>query len=241
MPEHLSTGVSTPNPRLYSPRNLKRYRHLVVGLSHRLAWKVDNTRIADLYAHHLAPTHLEVGPADGHFLTQAPNPTGPGGEPFPPSLRQIHLLDLNPAPLARCARLLGERAQVITHEHDVLTSPWPLADDSVGSVAMFHVLHCAPGASLRHKHTAFSEAARVLPETGVFIGSTLLGAEDVHTHNNWLARRLQAAYNRPGRNIFHNTQDRLVDLRAMLDLHFTDVELTVMGAAGVWVARGPIR
>ncbi|WP_150236414.1 class I SAM-dependent methyltransferase [Nocardiopsis quinghaiensis] len=241
MPENSLGPVSAPNPRLYSPRNLKRYRRLVVGLSHRFAWKVSNTEIHALYARYVAPTHLEVGPADGHFLVNAPDLTGPGGEPVSPSLRQVHLLDLNPAPLEVCARLLRERAQVITHEHDVLATPWPLADASVGSVAMFHVLHCVPGASIRHKRTAFSEAARVLSETGVFIGSTLLGADDPHTRNNWLARRLQTAYNRPDRNIFHNTEDRLTDLRAMLDLHFTDVQLTVMGSAAVWVARGPSR
>ncbi|GAA1093838.1 class I SAM-dependent methyltransferase [Nocardiopsis metallicus] len=243
MPEHTprtSTG-SVPNPRLYSLRNLRRYRRVVVGLSHRLAWKVDNNHIRDLYAVHTAPTHLEVGPADGHFLLNAPPPTGPRGEPVSVALRQIHLLDLNDAPLDYCAPKLAQHGQVIPHRHDVLSAPWPLPDDSVGSVAMFHVLHCVPGPSLRYKTKAFSEAARVLSPNGTFFGSTLLGTEDPHTSNNWLARRLQSAYNAAGRNIFHNTGDRLVDLRSMLDLHFARVELNVMGSAGVWVAREPRR
>lgn len=235
------TTGSLPNPRLYSARNLRRYRHLVIGLSHRLAWKVDNAHILDLYAAHLAPTHLEVGPADGHFLLWAPSPAGPSGESVPPLLRQIHLMDLNPAPLDYCAPKLAGHGQVIPHQNDVLTDPWPLADASVGSVAMFHVLHCVPGETMRHKVTAFSEAARVLSDGGVFIGSTLLGVDDPHTDNNWLAYRLQAAYNKPGRNMFHNAGDRLVDLRSMLDLHFAHVDLTVMGSAGVWVAREPLR
>lgn len=241
MPENSPSPVSEPNPRLYSHRNLRRYRRLVVGLSHRFAWKVDNAEIADLYAHHTAASHLEVGPADGHFLVNSPDPVGPDGVPLSARLRQVHLLDLNSAPLARCARLLRDRAQVVAHQHDVLACPWPLADDSVGSVAMFHVLHCVPGASLRAKHTPFSEVARVLAPRGVFIGSTLLGVEDPFTRNNWLARRLQHAYNRPGRNVFHNDGDRLVELKHMLGLHFTEVQVTVMGAAGVWVARGPRR
>ena len=243
MPEnspHTGPG-SVPNPLLYSPRNLRRYRRLVVGLSHRFAWRVDNRRILDLYAAHLAPTHLEVGPADGHFLLRAPAPTGPCGEPVPTRLRQLHLMDLNPAPLDHCVPKLAEHGQVVPHQHDVLSAPWPLPDAAVGSVAMFHVLHCVPGATMRHKATAFTEAARVLSVGGVFLGSTLLGVEDPCASNNWLARRLQAAYNTPGRNIFHNTGDQMVDLRALLDLHFARVDLTVMGSAGVWVAREPRR
>lgn len=235
------TARSVPNPRLYSHRNLRRYRRVVVGLSHTLAWNVDNARVLDLYATHLAPVHLEVGPADGHFLLASPAPAGLSGEPAPPGPRQIHLMDLNPEPLDYCTPKLAGHGQVICHQHDVLAAPWPLDDDSVGSAAMFHVLHCVPGDSLRHKAPVFTETARVLDGGGVFIGSTLLGAADPYTSHNWLARRLQAAYNKPGRNIFHNTGDRLTDLRAMLDLHFARVKLTVMGAAAVWVAREPRR
>lgn len=232
---------SVPNPTLYSPANIKRYGRIVVNWSHRLAWKVDNQAILDLYALHMAPAHLEVGPADGHFLLQAPDPAGPTGEPVPANLRQIHLMDLNSGPLDHCVPLLADRSLVVPHIHDVLNAPWPLEDASVGSVAAFHVGHCVPGQLLRHKAPLFSEPARVLGEGGVFIGSTLLGPDDPHTHNNWLARRLQTAYNKPGRNTFHNAGDRFVDLRAMLDLHFTSVDLRVMGAAGVWVAKGPRR
>lgn len=242
MPENTPhTTRSAPNPRLYSRRNLKRYGRLVVNWSHRLAWKVDNGRILDLYAAHVAPTHLEVGPADAHFLLRAPAPIGPSGEDVPTRLRRIHLMDLNPAPLDHCSPRLAGHGQVVPHQHDVLTSPWPLPDASVGSVAMFHVLHCVPGETMRQKEVAFAESARVLGDGGVFIGSTLLGVQDPHTSNNWLARRLQRSYNKPGRNVFHNTGDRLADLRSMLDLHFSRVDLAVMGSAGVWVARGPRR
>lgn len=243
MPENTphTRTASVPNPRLYSRRNLKRYGRIVVNWSHRLAWKVDNDHVLDLYALYMAPTHLEVGPADGHFLLRAPAPAGPSGEPVSAALRQIHLMDLNPAPLDYCTPRLADHGQVVPHRHDVLTAPWPLADASVGSVGMFHVLHCAPGSTLRHKATAFSEAARVLSDGGAFIGSTLLGVQDPLTNNNWLARRLQRSYNEPGRNIFHNVGDRVADLRSMLDLHFARAELTVMGAAGVWVAKGPRR
>lgn len=241
MPENASPPRSTPNPKLYSHRNLQRYHRLVVGLSHRFAWKVDNTAITALYARHLAASHLEVGPADGHFLVNAPDPVGPDGMPLSRSLRQIHLLDLHAAPLERCARLLDERAQVSTHQHDVLARPWPLTGEAVGSVAMFHVLHCIEGASMFAKHTPFSEVARVLAPGGVFIGSTLLGVEDPFTRNNWLARRLQRIYNRAEPTVFNNHGDRFVELRHMLSLHFTDVQVSVMGAAGVWVAKGPRR
>lgn len=242
MPENTPHATcSAPNPWLYSPRNLRRYGRVVVSWSHHLAWKVNNTTILGLYATHQAPTHLEVGPADGSFLLRSPAPTEVFGEPVPAKLRRIHLMDLNPAPLEYCAPRLAEHGQVTCHLHDVLSPPWPLPDASMGSVAMFHVLHCVPGDSLRHKATAFAETARVLSEEGTFLGSTLLGLKDPYTSNNWLARRLQHSYNKPGRNIFHNTGDRLLDLRAMLELHFSHVELSVMGSAGVWIARGPRR
>ncbi|PDP87436.1 hypothetical protein CQJ94_11845 [Glycomyces fuscus] len=217
-----------------------RYRRLIIGLSSRHAWKIDNDRLARMYASHVSANHLEVGPADGHFLSQAPDPVDASGGPVPAERRRIQLMDLNPGPLRMCEPKLAGRARVTSHVHDVLSAPWPVADASVDSVAMFHVLHCVPGNGIRAKATAFSEAARVLsPEQGVFFGATLPGAADGHTSNNWLARRLQHAYNQPERNIFHNRGDRVTDLRAVLEEHFTDVEVTVMGADALWVARGP--
>lgn len=234
---------SVPNPQLYSRRNIANYRRVVVHWSHSLAWKVDNERIYRLYAAHMAPVHLEVGPADGHFLLAADPPLDASGEPVSNRVRQIHLLDLNTEPLDHCVPLLQNRGVVSRHEHDVLDSPWPLPDASLGSIAMFHVLHCVPGQTIRDKQTVFAGAARALSDGGVFFGSTLLGLDDPSplVHHNWLSHMLQKAYNKPARNIFHNHGDHLTDLKTALGWHFHEVDVSVMGSAAVWVAREPIR
>ncbi len=233
MPENASPPRSAPNPKLYSHRNLQRYRRLVVGLSHRFAWKLDNTELLDLYLRHVRERHLEVGPADLHFLSFTPAPTLA-------RLWHVDVLDINPAPLNTARKRLAGRAQVDTHKHDMLVAPWPIADQSVDSLACGNVLHCVPGNGFRAKSTAIGEMARVLTDDGTAWGYTLLGAQDPAISPNLLARYLMHRYNRAD-NVFHNTDDRLSDLSHELDARFTEVRLWVMGCAAVWVARGPRR
>ncbi|MEV6820999.1 class I SAM-dependent methyltransferase [Nocardiopsis dassonvillei] len=233
MPENASPPRSAPNPKLYSHRNLQRYRRLVVGLSHQFAWKLDNTELLDLYLRHVRERHLEVGPADLHFLSLTPAPTLA-------HLWHVDVLDINPAPLNTARERLAGRAQVDTHEHDILVAPWPIADQSVDSLACGNVLHCLPGKGFRAKATAIGEMARVLTDDGTAWGYTLLGAQDPAISPNLLAHYLMHRYNHAD-NIFHNTGDRLTDLSNELDARFTEVRLWVMGCAAVWVARGPRR
>ncbi|MEU4283581.1 class I SAM-dependent methyltransferase [Nocardiopsis dassonvillei] len=227
------TWVSAPNPQLYSPRNLQRYRRLVVDKSHRLAWKLDNTELLDLYLRHVRERHLEVGPADLHFLNLTPAPTLA-------HLWHVDVLDINDAPLNTAREQLLGRAQTSLHKHDALVAPWPLAHQSVDSLACGNVLHCLLGNGFRAKATAIGEMARVLTDDGTAWGYTLLGAQDPAISPNLLARYLMYRYNRAD-NIFHNTGDRLTDLSRELDACFAEVRLWVMGCAAVWVARGPRR
>ncbi|WP_026338269.1 class I SAM-dependent methyltransferase [Nocardiopsis sp. CNS-639] len=236
MPENTpptASWVSAPNPKLYSPDNIDRYSRLVVDKSHRYAWKLDNDALQDPYLKHVSDRHLEIGPADLYFLHHTPAPTLA-------HLWHVDVLDINSAPLAAAKVRLAGRAQVHTHEHDILVAPWPLADQSVGSLACGNVLHCLPGAGFRAKAAVFDEMARVLTDDGVAWGYTLLGAKDPAISPNPLARLLMRSYNRAD-NVFHNTGDRYADLKRELGLRFAEVELSVMGCAAVFVLRGPIR
>ncbi|NKY96651.1 class I SAM-dependent methyltransferase [Nocardiopsis alborubida] len=236
MPEQPPTThawISAPNPRLYSLTNLNRYGRLIVDKSHRLAWKLDNAELLDLYLRHVSDRHLEIGPADMHFLSRTPAPAME-------HQWRVDVLDINEAPLNMARERLAGRARVGTHQHDVLATPWPLSDQSVGSLACGNVLHCVPGKSFAAKATAIDEMSRVLNDTGVAWGYTLLGAQDPALSPNLLARYLMYRYNRAD-NVFHNIGDRLTDLSRELDLRFTEVRLWVMGCAAVWAVRGPRR
>jgi SAM-dependent methyltransferase len=233
-PHHDRTAwVSSPNPVLYSPRNLARYGDFIVGKSHRYAWKLDNAELQDLYLKHVSTDHLEIGPADMEFLDRTPAPAMQ-------HQWQVQVLDINRAPLEVAAEKLTGRAHIALHEHDILTAPWPLEDSSVGSIACGNVLHCVPGDGFAAKAVVFDEMARVLTDDGVACGYTLLGARDPAISPNLPARLLMWAYNR-AENTFHNTGDRFADLERELNLRFGEVELSVMGCAAVWVMRRPIR
>jgi SAM-dependent methyltransferase len=228
-----TTWVSSPNPGLYSPDNLARYGDLIVGKSHRYAWKLDNSRLLDLYLRHVSPDHLEIGPADLHFLDRTPAPAMQ-------HQWRVQVLDINRAPLEVAAEKLTGRAHVALHEHDILTAPWPVADASVDSLACGNVLHCVPGDGFAAKAVVFDEMARVLTDGGTAWGYTLLGAQDPAVSPNLLARLLMRSYNK-AENTFHNTGDRLADLERELNPRFGEVELSVMGCAAVFVMRRPIR
>lgn len=225
---------SRPNPNLYSPTNLNRYGKLVVNYSHRWAWKIDNSFVARLYADHVGPRHLEVGPGDGHFLAQTAPPT-----PAPPQNWRVSLLDINTACLDKTAARLHGRAQVGALEHDLLV-PWPLADASQDSVACGNVLHCVPGAGFGAKQDVLAEMARCLTDDGTAWGYTLLASRDRMIRPNWLARALMWSYNRR-ENTFFNRGDFYADLERILGMYFRRVEVGVTGCAAYWVVRGPVR
>ncbi|MCK9870266.1 class I SAM-dependent methyltransferase [Nocardiopsis dassonvillei] len=238
MPENTprtdASWVSSPNPTLYSPRNLARYKRLVGELSHTYAWRIDNTALAGLYAEHVSARHLEIGPANAEMLATTPPPA-------PPEQWRVDVLDINTAPLAHAQQRLSGRAQVTAHLHDILAAPWPGLSRTFTSIAMGNVLHCAPGAGFTAKATAFNGLVDALTDDGVAFGYTLLGAGDPDADHNLPARLLMRAYNKPGSNTFHNRGDRLVDLERQLNLRFAQVDVQVMHSAAVFVVRGPIR
>lgn len=225
--------ISRPNPTLYSPKNIQRYSDLIVDKAHRWAWKLDNDQLQDLYLRYVSDQHLEIGPADLHFLDRTPAPA---------MAHQWHVgvLDINSAPLTAAREKLTGRAEVKTYEHDILTLPWPTEKYRFRSLAIGNVFHCLPGAGFAAKTAAIQGMADALSDDGVAWGYTLTGVQDPMTRANPLARALMWRYNKAD-NIFSNRGDRYVDLERELKMYFTTVEIRTMGSGVVFVLREPIR
>lgn len=216
---------SEPNPDLYSPKWMDRYDLLIVRLSHLLAWRVPNRTLCALYDRNIGGRHLEVGPGSGYFLDHM-SPAAVS------RVKELRLLDLNPAPLAHTrARLEPKFGRAILHEADALQK-WPFEDGSLDSVGSTMVLHCLPRPSMLGKAVVFEQAARVLRPGGRFFGCTILAGGEGITQN-WLARRLMATYNSK-ENTFHNSGDTLEDLRSVAEKYLDDVTVTAHGTVGVW-------
>lgn len=77
-----------------------------------------------------------------------------------------------------------------------------------------------------------SNARPFLEPGGVLFGGTILGRGVPHTR---LGRRLLRIYNRKG--IFSNAEDDERGLERGLASRFEDVELEVVGAVGLFVAK----
>ncbi|MBB4934440.1 ubiquinone/menaquinone biosynthesis C-methylase UbiE [Lipingzhangella halophila] len=216
--------VSSPNPGLYRPWVLRFiYGPVVIGISHPLVWGVSNRSLRHLHASRVGPTHVEVGPGNGHLLARLPRRT---------PMQRLELLDLNPACLHHTQRRLRRRAFAVhTHQANAL-DPWPLASSSVDSVSAMMVLHTLPGETIAAKALLVREAARVLKPGRTLVGCTIL-ARGVSISAR--AERLMDVYNSKN-NTFHNTGDSLGDLTAVLKQHFPHVTVRTQGCVAVWEA-----
>ncbi|WP_433019719.1 class I SAM-dependent methyltransferase [Kribbella sp. CA-294648] len=197
------------------------YDPLVLGLANRFVWRCPTRVIRDHYAQHLGRVHVEIGPGTGYFLDHVP---------FPAPDPQITLIDANPGPLAVAGRRL-RRYRPSTIRADVLR-PLPLPPGSADSVALGFVLHCLPG-GVRGKEQALMHAARVVGDTGVVFGATVLDAGVRHSPHS---RLHQGLLNAAG--VFNNRGDSLEDLAAVLHEGFREVEVSTHGAVALFAARG---
>lgn len=225
MPKTTSPRPNEANRSVYNRLVMQAvYTVWVHWISHPLAWGISNRWLRRAYRTWPGSAHLTIGPGNGRLLRH-----------LSPSVRVLHLMDLNPACLAMATRILRGR-HITPHAHlqDVL-APWKdLADSSVDSIDCMMVAHCLRGASLADKAALFSEAHRVLKPGGIFVGATVLsGGHGVRV--NAFARRLMALYN--GRkNVFCNVGDTSDSLQEQLRTHFEDVDCEIQGCTGMWVA-----
>jgi hypothetical protein len=89
---------------------------------------------------------------------------------------------------------------------------------------------------MSRKAAAIRNIASVLARDGVVFGSTVLGLAGDQTR---LSRAVLRLFNRRG--AFDNLGDTADGLRTILDESFETVDLSVVGAVAIFVARRPRR
>jgi len=214
-PEQVAAGQA-----VYTPRSLRLYDWLVLGISNRLIWKCPTRDLLRLYDDHVSANHLDVGVGTGYFLDKCR---------FPVAAPRVALLDLNPACLQAAAKRIGRYAPEVQQAN--VLEPLSIAGPLFDSVGINYLLHCLPG-TLATKAVVFEHAAALLNPAGVLFGSTILGRG---VRRNWAARRLMGFYNQ--RRIFSNTDDDPETLQQALDAHFIDTSITMCGCVALFMGR----
>jgi hypothetical protein len=207
--------------RIYTPIVLRVYDVLVLGLSNRFAWRCRSGTMLERYDRHVGARHLDLGVGTGWFLDRCR---------WPVEQPEITLLDLNENSLSMAARRLRRYAPR-TVRANVLEA-LPLGDARFESVAANYLLHCLPGPLASKTATLAATVRPHLEPDGVLFGSTILGRGGAHTR---LGRRLMRVYNAKG--IFSNADDDVRGLEHGLASRFQDVEVDVVGAVALFVAR----
>lgn len=205
---------------VYTKLILTIYDVYVLRFSMNWVWRCPRRHIVDLYRRNVGDHHLDVGVGTGYFLKKAR---------VAKKSSRVHLLDMNPVPLARASRRIAS-TEVHTHQASAL-EPFPIPEQSVDSVAMSLLLHCVPG-DFTQKGVAFDQVVRVLRPGGRFFGATVLAKGVPVTAR---AERLMGAYQ--ARGMFHNADDSLEDLRSELAKRFDDFDITVRGCVALFEAK----
>lgn len=201
------------------------YDYFVLIFMCKFIWRCPTSKVTlPLFRKNVSKRHLDVGVGTGYF-------TRYGG--IPPAA-QVTLSDLNMNCL-EMAKIRLDRPDVDCNllYHDIL-EPLP---DTVGpfdSISMLYLLHCVPGSASR-KAAIFSHLKHKVSPNGVVFGANVLGERRVHTRlSNWWVHRINR----------HRNMDNLGDNEAVfaeaLRKNFYEVEVRVIGAVFVFVARRPI-
>ncbi len=208
--------------KAYNERALSFYDAFVFHGSLPRFWRCPLGTLTGLYTRSLGPRHLELGVGTGYLMEHSR---------FPVANPKITLVDMNQATLDYTARRMRffETTKVIGNALE----PLPVAPGSHDSAALSLLLHCVPG-RLREKGVAIGHAAATVRPGGVVFGSTVLAhGVTVTRGGRWMMKNL----NKKG--IFHNQDDSLDDLRAVLGQNFTDFELYTRGCVALFRARNP--
>lgn len=202
---------------VYTPRTLKFYDFMVLGVSNHLIWHCATRQLLRFYRHNMRGEHLEIGVGSGFFPSHAEQPAP----------QRLVLTDLNTEALSYASRRIARPSR--SYQRNVL-EPLDLPEAAFDSVSMSYLLHCVPG-NLRDKACAFDHASAYLKRGGVLFGSTLLQS----AHRPTLAARaLMRLYNLTG--IFHNQDDRLIDLEQALSQRFRCYQIQVVGHVAMFWA-----
>jgi SAM-dependent methyltransferase len=208
--------------RDYNRGLLAVYDRVVIGFVAKAVWRCPPETLLGLYRANIRAPHLDVGPGTGFAIDRSGLPDGSA----------VTLVDPNPTVLAYATRRL-RRLDVAAVRASVL-EPLPI-ELGFPSAGLNVVLHCLPGPMAR-KAAAIRNIASVLAPDGVLFGSTVLGLAGDQTR---LSRAVLRLFNRRG--AFDNLGDTEDGLRIILDESFENVDLSVVGAVAIFVARRPRR
>ena len=207
---------------VYTPRFLKMYDTMVLGVSTPLVWGCRLSKLRQLYDENIGERHCDVGVGTGYFLDKASWPPAPS----------ITLVDVNPNALEAASQRI-ERFEPATVTADALQPlPDELPSGPFDSVGLNYLLHCLPGDMPGKAATVFANVTPHVAPGGVVFGSTIL-TEGVQVPRQ--ARGFVKAYNRRG--IFHNAGDSLEGLTTALDQAFASHTVDVAGSVALFTAR----
>jgi SAM-dependent methyltransferase len=223
-------GAGDPGPsaadvergqRVYTPLVLRGYDLVVLRFSNRFAWRCRSETMLERYDRYVGRRHLDLGVGTGWYLDRCR---------WPIDAPEITLVDLNENSLSVAARRLA-RYSPQTVRANVL-EPLPLGEARFDSVSANYLLHCLPGQIEQKAATLAGNVGPYLEPGSVLFGSTILGRGVPHTR---LGGRLMRVYNRKG--IFSNAEDDERGLQRGLATRFQDVEIDVVGAVALFVAK----
>ncbi len=207
---------------VYSKALLSVYDWFVLGFSNSYLWHCPTSILEEVFVKNATLNHLDIGVGTGYYPHKCFNGSAD---------RRLALLDLNPNSLevaaARISRFKPEiyRANIL--------DPLNLSCNKFDSISMHYLLHCLPG-SLQAKSVVFENVGPYLADKGVVFGSTILGKD---SDAGFFAKKVMAFYNRKG--FFDNRDDHLNDLISVLNGHFAEVSINMVGCVAVFACRSP--
>nr|WP_210191595.1 MULTISPECIES: class I SAM-dependent methyltransferase [Rhodomicrobium] len=203
---------------LYTPRVLRAYDWVVLGLSNTLLWRCPTTVLRQLYDRNVTANHLDVGVGTGYFLDKAK---------WPVTTPSITLLDINTNCLdAASSRIARYAPRTILA--NILT-PLP-ALGPFRSVSLCYLLHCLPG-SITDKAVLFDHLRPVLAPGARVFGATLVQGTIPRSSP---AQALMDFYNSKG--IFSNSRDTVEDLDVALRDRFAFSNIKIKGCVALFEA-----
>jgi len=207
---------------VYSPRTLRLYDFIVLGLSNRFLWKCRTKILEEHYQRHLSGRHLDIGIGTGYFLDRAR---------FASADPQITLLDPNRHCLEKAAGRLTRYSPRLVEADGLVPLPADLGTFS--SVGLNYLFHCLPG-TMATKAVLLDHLCPHLAEDAVVFGSTIIQGD---APRSLAARKLMSVYNSKG--VFGNEHDTLDRVGEELRRRFQDVDVELVGCVALFSARLP--
>lgn len=186
----------------------------------KFAWNCPTRTRIQFYSEYVSANHLDVGPASGYLLNRCR---------FPMPKPRLALLDVNAYFLAAGAARL-ERYHPILLNANVL-HPMDWSSSGFDSIGVNYLLHCLPG-SMREKGAIFQNLKVFMNRGCTVFGTTILGNGVVP---GIFGRRLLEYYN--SRHHFHNYEDSLDELDAVLGTNFDYHKVWKVGMVAFFVAH----